>query len=393
MTRRALRSKGHDKTKSDSEKKTMTATACTGTPSRLDHRQALELLTDFPMGELMQLAHRERMRRHPETLVTFVVDTNPNYTNICATGCRFCAFYRKAGDRDAYLLTPEDVADKVAAAAQKGATTVLLQGGHNPVVRLTDWQAYIAAIGDACPGIHIHPFSPAEIAFMADKEKRSVTEVLQCLWDAGIRTIPGGGAEILSERVRRIIAPEKASTEQWLAVCEAAHGIGFTTTATMMYGHVEHDAEIIDHLMAVRDLQDRTGGFSSFIPWSFKPGHTRLGQTVAQTAHPARYVRIIAVARMVLDNVDHIQSSWFSEDVGTGQLGLLAGADDFGGVLVEEHVHKEAGHDRSATVDNVVSIIRRAGFTPARRDSHYVVQETFSPPEPVGTMGENPANG
>lgn len=353
-------------------------------PRRYDREQALELLTDMPMGALMELAHRERVRRFNGNTVTFVVDTNPNYTNICVTGCRFCAFCRQRGDAEAYLLSPPAVARKVATAAGRGATTVLLQGGHNPDVGLKDWQAYIAAIQAACPQVHIHPFSPAEIAFMADKEGRSVEAVLQLLWDAGIRTIPGGGAEILAEPVRRIIAPRKATTDQWLEVCETAHRIGFKTTATMMFGHVESDADVIDHLIRLRELQDRTAGFTSFIPWSFKPGRTALAREVKHPAHPARYVRIIAVARLVLDNFDHIQSSWFSENVSAGQLGLLAGADDFGGVLVEEHVHKEAGHDRRATIENVVTIIRRAGFRPARRDSHYRIQETFAPPAPGG---------
>ena len=219
---------------------------------------------------------------------------------------------------------------------------------------------------------------------MAAQEKCSVATVLKTLWDAGIRTIPGGGAEILSEPVRKIIAPRKATTDQWLDVCEKAHRIGFKATATMMYGHVESDADIIDHLLRLRELQDLTAGFTSFIPWSFKPGRTALAREVRSPAHPARYVRIIAVARLVLDNFPHIQSSWFSENVSAGQLGLLAGADDLGGVLVEEHVHKEAGHDRRATVDNVVTIIRRAGFIPARRDSFYRIQETLAPPVHVG---------
>jgi cyclic dehypoxanthinyl futalosine synthase len=225
--------------------------------------------------------------------------------------------------------------------------------------------------------VHIHPFSPAEIAFMATQEHCSAAEVLQTLWDAGIRTIPGGGAEILSESVRKLIAPRKATTDQWLDICKTAHRIGFKTTATMMYGHVESDADIIDHLLRLRQLQDHSAGFTSFIPWSFKPGRTDLAREVKSPAHPARYVRIIAVARLVLDNFPHIQSSWFSENISAGQLGLLAGADDFGGVLVEEHVHKEAGHDRMATAEKVVTIIRRAGFIPARRDSYYQIQETF----------------
>ncbi len=351
---------------------------------RVDQRRAMELLTEMPMGELMRRAHEERMRRFADGSVTFVVDTNPNYTNVCVTGCTFCAFYRPKNAADAYRLSPAALAAKVDAAARKGATTVLLQGGHNPDVRLADWLAYIAAIQGVCPQMHIHPFSPAEIAFMADREGVSVGQVLMALWDAGIRTIPGGGAEILTERVRRIIAPRKATTGQWLDVCETAHGIGFKTTATMMFGHVEHDADIVAHLFALRDLQDRTAGFTSFIPWSFKPGATPLAQTVSRPAHPARYVRLIALARLVLDNFAHIQSSWFSENISAGQLGLLAGADDFGGVLVEEHVHKEAGHDRQATADNVITIIRRAGFRPVQRDSHYRVQHAFAPPRPAG---------
>ncbi len=292
---------------------------------RYDRGQALELLADLPMGQLMNLAHQERVRRFPDGTVTFVVDTNPNYTNVCVTGCTFCAFCRKNHDADAYLLSPQEVAEKVATAAAKGATTVLLQGGHNPKVRLKDWQAYIATISSACPHVHIHPFSPAEIVFMAGRENCPVTDVLQTLWDAGIRTIPGGGAEILTESVRKIIAPRKATTDQWLDVCEKAHRIGFKTTATMMFGHVETDDDIIDHLFRLRDLQDLTLGFTSFIPWSFKPGRTPLTQQVKHPAHPARYVRIIAVARLVLDNFPHIQSSWFSENIPAGQLGLLAG--------------------------------------------------------------------
>jgi cyclic dehypoxanthinyl futalosine synthase len=337
------------------------------------------------MGQLMNLAHQERVRRFPEGMVTFVVDTNPNYTNVCVTGCAFCAFCRKSHDTDAYLLTPQEVAEKVALATAKGATTVLLQGGHNPKVRLKDWQAYIASIRRLCPQVHIHPFSPAEIVFMANREKCSVTDVLQTLWDVGIRTIPGGGAEILTESVRRVIAPRKAAADQWLDVCEKAHRIGFKTTATMMFGHVEADDDIIEHLFRLRELQDLTTGFTSFVPWSFKLGRTPLSQQVRNPVHPARYVRIIATARLVLDNFPHVQSSWFSESISAGQLGLLAGADDFGGVLVEEHVHKAAGHGPQANLDAVVTIIRRAGFTPARRDSFYHIQETFAPPVPTGT--------
>jgi cyclic dehypoxanthinyl futalosine synthase len=338
---------------------------------RFERREGIEMLQRLPMGELMRLAHSARQRRIPGNTVTFVIDTNPNYTNVCTTCCSFCAFHRPAGAGEAYTQTPEQLAAKVQSAQALGATTVLLQGGHNPQVRLADWIAYIRAIRIACPEIHIHPFSPAEYHFMARHEKMPVRSVLERVYAEGIRTIPGGGAEILTERVRAEIAPRKATAREFLEVCAIAHEIGFKTTATMMYGHVETDEDIVDHLLALRRLQDRTGGFTSFIGWSFKPGSTPLGRRIRGTAHPARYIRIIAVARLVLDNFPHIQSSWFSESVPAGQLGLIAGADDFGGVLIEENVLRKAGHERLTTADTVKTIIRRAGFVPAQRDGHY----------------------
>ena len=349
-------------------------------PARIDRQAAREMLGRMPLGELMARAHAERLRRHPRLLVTFVFDTNPNYTNICVTGCRFCAFCRRSDAADAYTLTPEKVAGRVQRAAENGATTVLLQGGHNPRVGLAEWLAYIRAIRAACPQIHIHPFSPAEYCFMARREKCDVGDILAAVYAEGIRTIPGGGAEILTEAVRRRIAPRKADTQEWLAVCETAHRMGFKTTATMMFGHVETDDDVVEHLLRLRDLQDRTGGFTSFIPWSFKPGNTPLGREVPNPAHPARYVRIIALARLMLDNFAHIQSSWFSENVAAGQLGLLGGADDFGGILVEEHVLQQTGHTPTATAETVKTIIRRAGFTPAQRDSDYRVMKVFEAP-------------
>ncbi len=351
---------------------------------RLNRQQALQLLTRAPLGRLMEAAHKVRVARHGDELVTFVFDTNPNYTNICRTGCTFCAFCRSPEAKDAYTLSPEELAIGVSKAYASGATTVLLQGGHNPQVRLADWIAYIRAIREACPHIHVHPFSPAEYVFMARNEGIDLESLLKTIWDEGIRTIPGGGAEILSERVRRKIAPGKASVDQWLEVCRVAHKIGFRTTATMMFGHLETSEDIVEHLMALRRLQDETGGFTSFIPWSFKPGNTALARQVKGPAHPALYVRIIALARIVLDNFEHIQSSWFSENIAAGQLGLLGGADDFGGILVEENVLKQTGHSPRVDLEKVKTIIRRAGFTPARRDSDYRILEVFGPPEPPG---------
>lgn len=348
--------------------------------SRYNRSDALEMLGQMPLGELMGLAYQARKKRHPRQLVSFVIDTNPNYTNVCVTCCDFCAFFRRAEHDEAYTLSPDELAERVRASHDCGASTVLLQGGHNPEVGLQDWLAYIRAIQSACPKIHIHPFSPAEYIFISRLEKRPVEDILQAVYDEGIRTIPGGGAEILTERVRKEVARDKASTEEWLDVCEKAHHIGFHTTATMMFGHVETDEDIVEHLFRLRELQDRTGGFSSFVPWSFKPGDSALSRRVPSRTHPARYVRIIALARLVLDNFAHIQSSWFSESVPAGQLGLLAGADDFGGVLLEENVMRKAGHARTTTLEKVMTIIRRAGFTPARRNSYYEVLEVYDQP-------------
>jgi cyclic dehypoxanthinyl futalosine synthase len=344
---------------------------------RLNKTTGLKLLKEVPLGELMRMAHQLRMERWPGNTVTFVHDTNPNYTNICTTRCAFCAFHRKPTDQDAYTLTSEELAAKVQVAYNQGASTVLFQGGHNPKLRLGDWIGYIRSIRAACPDIHIHPFDPAEVVFMAGLENITVREILSALRDEGIDTLPGGGAEILSKRVRKKISPHKATTSEWLNVMEEAHKLGFRTTATMMYGHIETDEEIIDHLTHLRELQDSTRGFQSFIPWSFKPGGSRLSSDVPKAAHPAKYIRIIAIARLFLDNIPHIQSSWFSENIPAGQLGLLAGADDFGGILVEENVLKTTGHVRKATLEKVLGIIRNTGFTPARRDSHYKVVENF----------------
>ncbi|MDJ0720631.1 MAG: CofH family radical SAM protein [Desulfobacterales bacterium] len=338
---------------------------------RYGRREALDLLEKAPLGELMGLAHAARMKRLPRRQVSYVLDTNPNYTNVCETTCTFCAFCRPPGHPQAYTLTPEELAQRVIRAQRAGATTVLLQGGHNPVIGLKHWIDYIRAIREACPAIHIHPFSPTEYVYMAAREKMPVAEVMARIHAEGIRTIPGGGAEILVDDRRRRIAPRKATAQQWLDASETAHGLGFRTTATLMFGHIEASGDIITHLMRLRRLQDRTGGFQSFIPWSFKPGDSALSRDVLSGAHPAKYIRIIATARLVLDNFPHIQSSWFSETPSAGVLGLLAGADDFGGILMEEHVLREAGHSPSTTLVRVQALIRSAGFDPVPRDAHY----------------------
>ncbi len=338
---------------------------------RLTRAEGIKLMQETPLGQLMRRAHEVRMKRHPKARVTYVCDTNPNYTNVCATRCHFCAFWRAEESRDAYTLSSTQLAEQVSRAADAGATTVLMQGGHNPKLKLADWLIYIRAIQTAVQNIHIHPFGPPEIAFMAENEATSTKIILQQLWDIGIRTMPGGGAEVLTDRVRNAIAPKKCSAHTWLEIMSQAHKIGFKTTATLMYGHVETPEDIIDHLLALRELQDKTGGFQSFVPWSFKPGKTPLGRKIEQTASPQMYLRIISVARLMLDNFSHIQSSWFSEERQAGQLGLLAGADDFGGLLIEENVLETADHSPTISIQDLEQDIRSMGFEPARRDSYY----------------------
>ncbi len=345
--------------------------------SRYSESDCLELLKDAPLGELMSEAHAARFVRQQENVVTFLVDTNPNYSNICSTRCRFCAFWRHEDDPDAERLSAEELASRIRPVAELGKVTVLLQGAHDPDVSLKDWIEYIRAIQAVGSDIHVHPFSPPEILFMAQQENKSAKEILEALWDEGIRTMPGGGAEVLCDRVRSEIAPAKCSADAWLSVMEQAHNIGYLTTATLMFGHLEKDEEIVEHLIRLRDLQDRTGRFLSFIPWSFKPGHSALSELVPDRTHPARYVRIIAVARLVLDNFPHVQSSWFSESETAGSLGLLAGADDFGGILLEENVLRTTGYQRQMTIEKVIELIRRSGFLPARRDSFFNILETY----------------
>ncbi len=347
-----------------------------GRRRRVDLDECVRLLAEAPLGEVMAAAHDARMSRHPGGRVTYVRDTNPNYTNICTARCTFCAFCKRPGEEDAYTLSPEGLAEKVKEARDKGATTVLLQGGHNPEVSLDIWLGYIRAIQETCPEVHLHPFSPPEVLYMAGREGVTTLDVLKTLRDAGIDTMPGGGAEILSNEIRREIAPKKYSANDWLRVMREAHGLGFRTTATMMFGHVETHRHVALHLLRLREVQDDTGGFSSFIPWSFKPGGSELTKKVPVAAHPARYLRILAVARLTLDNFDHIQSSWFSESERAGMLGLMAGADDFGGILVEENVLKKTGYERQTTEERVRALIREAGFAPAQRDSRYQILET-----------------
>jgi dehypoxanthine futalosine cyclase len=338
---------------------------------RLDREDGRWLLTQAPLLEVGALAQQARYRRQPVRQVTFVIDSNPNYTNVCITDCQFCAFYRKPGDPEAYTLSVDEVLAKVESAAARGATTVLLQGGHNPALPLSYYLSLVRETRRRFPQVTPHFFTASEIRTMAEAAGLTVGDVLDRLWEAGQRTIPGGGAEILSERVRTRIAPKKGGPGAWLDVHREAHRRGFKSTATMMYGHVEQPDDILDHLDAVRELQDAFAGFTAFVPWSFKPGNTLLEKWIKQYQGPNMYLRMLAVARLYLDNVDHVQASWFSEGKRAGQIALHFGADDWGGTLFEENVHRAADYVNTITVDEIATLIREVGFTPVQRTTEY----------------------
>ena len=347
--------------------------------ARLNREEGLWLWREADLLELGELAQRVRCRLHPEPVVTFVIDSNPNYTNVCITDCVFCAFYRKPGNPEGYTLTIEQVMEKIQRSVDLGATTILLQGGHNPDVPLDYYVTLVRETRQRFPQVTPHFFTASEVTTMAQVSGLSIREVLERLKEAGQFTLPGGGAEILSDRIRRRLATKKGPAEAWLSVHREAHQLGLKSTATMMFGHIEEDEDILTHLDHIRGLQDETGGFTAFIPWSFKPGNTLLEKHIKQHAGPTPYLRMIAFSRLYLDNVPHIQASWFSEGKKTGQIALHFGADDFGGTLFEENVHAATSFINKTTVDEVVTLIRESGFLPAQRTTLYEILRTFDP--------------
>jgi cyclic dehypoxanthinyl futalosine synthase len=346
---------------------------------RLTSGEAVELLSHGELLELGDLAQVVRLRKNPGQRVTFVVDTNPNYTNVCNIDCIFCAFYRHPGEEGGYTHSVDHMIGEFKRAAANGVTTILLQGGVNPAIPFEYYLEMVRRTVAEVPGVHPHFFSTSEIIGMADVAGLSVPETLRKLWDAGLRTIPGGGAEILNDRVKRKISHLKGSSDDWLMVMREAHKLGYRSTATMMYGHLETDGELVEHLERIRRLQDETGGFTAFVPWSFKPGNTPLEKIIPHYATPVRYLQVLAISRIYLDNFDHIQASWFSEGKKTGQIALHFGADDFGGTLFEENVHAAANFVNKSNTDEVVNLIRESGFIPAQRDTLYNTLRVFDP--------------
>lgn len=345
--------------------------------NRLTPEEGLLLLKNAELLELGSLAEEIRYKKNPEPRVTFVVDTNPNYTNICNIDCIFCAFYRHPGEEGEYTYTVDHMIKSFKESAAKGVTTVLLQGGVNPAIPFEYYIELVERTVKEVPEIAPHFYSTSEIIGMGAVSGLTVPQVLQRLWDAGQRSIPGGGAEILTDRVKKKISSKKGTTEDWLDVMREAHKIGFKSTATMMYGHLEKEEDVVEHLEVIRQLQDEYSGFTAFIPWSFKPGNTPLEKIIPHYATATQYYRMIAFSRIYLDNIDHIQASWFSEGKKAGQIALHFGADDFGGTLLEENVHAAANFVNKTNTEECIALIHGAGFSAAQRTTLYDILEHY----------------
>lgn len=350
---------------------------------RITKKEGIALLKEAPLEELQKHAQAIRNQKNPKNRVTFVLDSNPNYTNVCNVDCSFCAFYRHKSAKDAYTKTVEDVMQHLQLAKEAGLTTVLLQGGVNTELPLSYYVELVKTARRRFPDVHPHFFTAVELWQVAKTEKRSIEEVLQALWDAGLRTIPGGGAEILSEGVRERISPKKMEKGGWIDFHHKAHKIGFRTTATMMYGHLEEPEDIIEHLETLRVHQDIIPGFTCFIPWSYKRDRTFLRRHVKHWAGRDAYFRILSIARIYLDNFEHIGASWFGEGKEIGMEALHYGADDFGGTVMEENVHRATEWINKADHNDMLRMIRQAGFEPAQRDTFYHILRTYEGVESV----------
>jgi len=336
---------------------------------RLDRQAALALYQELPTHELGLLADSVRIKKHPDRIVSYIIDRNVNYTNICVAKCNFCAFYRDVGSGDGFVLGFEEIFEKIDDTIAVGGVQLLLQGGHNPDLPLDWYEDLFRAIKNRYPDFRLHALSPPEVIHLSRLSQLPVKNVVDRLIVAGLDSIPGGGAEILVDWVRqKLNCYSKATSEEWLGVMECAHESGLRSTATMMYGTVEGHEERVEHLMQIRQLQDKTRGFTAFITWSYQPLYTELDGVEATGVE---YLRTLALARLVLDNVDNIQASWVTQGGKVGQLSLAYGANDMGSVMIEENVVRAAGASYCMDELEIVRNIEDAGFIPKRRNMHY----------------------
>ncbi len=337
----------------------------------LSFDEALDLFS-LPLPVVGRIADDIREKRCGD-LVTFVIDRNINYTNVCASKCKFCAFYARNRE-EGYILSLEEILKKIEEAVEVGATQILMQGGLNPDIGI-EWFEYVfSEIKKKFPEVQLHALSPPEIHFLARHEKTGIRDILERLKDAGLDSLPGGGAEILSDRVRKQISPNKVDSSGWLEVMRTAHEIGLKGSATMMFGHIESDEDIVEHLFKIRDLQSETAGFTAFIPWTFQPERTELYSTVKQPAPATRYLQVLAVSRIVLHNIRNIQASWLTQGFDVACLALFFGANDFGGTMLEENVVRATGKPfQPARVEDIVRAVKSVGRPVAQRTTLYEI--------------------
>ena len=345
---------------------------------RLTAGEALNLWREAPLALLIRLADTARKKLHKGNQVGWIIDRNVNITNICFSQCRFCNFCRTSNSEDAYVTTDEEYDSKIRELISLGGDQLLLQGGMNPALDLNYYDGLFRKLKERWPQIKLHALGPPEVAYLARKEKMSYHDVLTVLIDAGLNSLPGAGAEILVDRVRKAVSPAKATTEEWLGVMREAHRLNLPTSATMMFGHAETVPERIEHLIRLRDLQDEKPaghyGFITFIPWPFMDRGTPLAEKdgIRNTVTAADYLRLIAVSRLVLDNIPNIQASILTVGRETAMLSLHSGANDLGSVMIEENVVSAAGDPFRVSPDEMKHIIRDAGFVPVRRDQRYM---------------------
>ncbi|MCE3038832.1 dehypoxanthine futalosine cyclase [Helicobacter anatolicus] len=347
--------------------------------TRVSNDEILDLMRNASLKELGQRAYAIKKELHPEKITTFIVDRNINYTNICWVDCEFCAFKRKINEDDAYILSFADIDKKIDELLEIGGTQILFQGGVHPKLKIDYYEELVEHIHKKYPQITIHGFSAIEINYIAKVSNLSIQEVLLRLKAKGLSSIPGAGAEILSDRVRDIIAPKKLDSDEWIEVHRQAHKLDIKTTATMMFGSVDNDEDIVEHWQRIRDLQDETGGFRAFILWSFQPNNTPLKAKMPhlQKASSNRYLRLLACSRIYLDNFKNIQSSWVTQGSHVGQLALFFGANDLGSTMMEENVVAAAGAKNSMNQQEMISLIKDSGEFPAKRNTAYEILERY----------------
>jgi len=342
---------------------------------RIERAAALELLTNSDLLALGKRADAIRRQLHPDNIVTFVVDRNVNYTNICESRCSFCAFYRLKDAADAYVLDPELIYEKIAELVAQGGTQLLMQGGLNPDLKIDFFEMLFSEIKNRFPDVQNHSLSPAEVTCIAANSDLTLDETLARLKDAGLDSIPGGGAEILVDEVRSRISPKKIGWKQWGEVMLKAAGLGMPTTATMMFGSSEKAEDIVEHLFRVREMQDQGGSFTAFIPWSYQPGNTELG---GDTASGIDYLKVLALSRIVLDNVANIQASWVTQGAKMASVALFFGANDLGGTMLEENVVAAAGCSFCMSQQEMINLIHGAGFRAAQRSTTYSIIREYA---------------